>query len=906
MEFRKVLALRGPNIWALSPVLEAWVDLKELKDSPSNTLPGFVDRLLAWLPTLHEHECSRERPGGFVERLREGTWPGHILEHVTLELQSLAGTPVGYGRARETSEDGVYRVVIKYREEAVGRACLEAGRELVLAAIYDRPYDMQAEVRRLRELVHRACLGPSTGSIVNAARARGIPVRRLNENSLVQLGHASRQRRIVAAETDSTGAIAESIAQDKELTKMFLRSVGVPVPEGRPVESAEDAWEAAQEIGTPVVVKPRDGNQGRGVATDLSTREQVMRAYEAAAQEEDDVVVEKFAPGADHRVLVVGGRVVAAARREPAQVVGDGRSTIAQLIEEVNRDPRRSDWHATALSRMYLDAVSLGVLAEQGYTADSVPEAGVRVLIRRNANLSTGGTAVDVTDRVHPDVAAHAVAAAQVVGLDIAGVDVVARDIGRPLEEQGGVIVEVNAGPGLRMHLEPSEGTPRPVGEAIVDLLFPDGQDGRIPVVAITGVNGKTTTTRLVAHVLQASGKTVGMTCTDGIYLGGRCIERGDCAGPKSARAVLLSPKVEAAVFETARGGILREGLGFDRCQVGVVTNIGQGDHLGQGEVHTLEQLAYVKQTVVDVVLPTGYAVLKADEPLVAEMAKACRGGVIFFGRDEHHPVIAAHRAGGGRAVYDRDGMIWLAEGPREEPLVALGRVPLTHGGRVSFQVENALAAAASCWGVGLSRDAIRRGLETFRGDDRHAPGRFNVLEGGGATVVVDYGHNPSAIEALVEAFDRFPHHYRTAVFSAAGDRLDEAIVRQGEIIGEAFDRVLLYEEAEWRYHRADGELVTLLRRGVSSGTRATDVADALGERDAVAAALAALRVGELLYIQPSDIAATLATVRRHLDTLPAPSPADVEVLDAPAGVHGGEPVYAAYPPQEGHVALRP
>ena len=452
------------------------------------------------------------------------------------------------------SKDGVYKVVVQYREEEVARACLHTVRELCLAAVYDRPFNVVAEVAKLRDLAHRVQLGPSTASIVAAAKARGIPSRRLNSGSLVQLGQGAKQRRILTAETDRTGAIAELIAQDKDLTRTLLRAVGVPVPEGRPVADAEDAWEAAREIDAPVVVKPRFGNQGRGVATNLTTCEQVMAAFDNAREEGDEVVVEQFAPGDDYRVLVVGDRVVAASRRDPAQVVGDGRRTIAELVEEVNHDPRRGDYHAMALSKIMLDPIAQGVLEEQGYQPDSVPPAGARVLIRRNANLSTGGTATDVTDMVHPDVAARAVDAARVVGLDIAGIDLVVRDINRPMEEQGGIVVEVNAGPGLRMHLHPSAGQPRPVGQAIVDMMFPAGEHGRIPLVAITGVNGKTTTTRLIAHIFRATGKTIGMTCSDGIYIDGRRIEAGDCSGPRSARAVLLNPKVEAAVLECARG----------------------------------------------------------------------------------------------------------------------------------------------------------------------------------------------------------------------------------------------------------------------------------------------------------------------------------------------------------------
>ena len=657
MEFRKVLALRGPNIWANYPVLEIWLDLGEL-DRPSTDFPGFSDRLMDWLPSMIEHRCSIGERGGFFQRLRTGTYPGHILEHVCLELQSLAGIQVGFGRARETSEPGVYRVVIEYKEETVARACLATGWNLVLAAIHNLPFDVKGEIQKLRDMAHQICLGPSTDAIVQAALARGVPMRRLNTCSLVQLGYGARQRRIQAAETSSTGAIAEQIAQDKELTRLLLRSVGVPVPDGRPATSVDDAWEAACDIGVPVVVKPRDGNQGRGVATNLTTREQVVKAFEAASLESKEIIVEKFAPGHDYRLLVVAGRIVAAARREPAKVIGDGTHTVNELIELVNQDPRRGEHHATALSKMKLDPTAMAVLTDQGLTADSIPAVGAMVLIRRNGNLSTGGTAIDVTERVHPLVAARAIDAAKIVGLDIAGVDVVTTDISIPLEEQGGVIVEVNAAPGLRMHLQPSVGISRPVGEAIIDTLFPDGQDGRIPIAAVTGVNGKTTTTRFIAHMLRGAGLKVGMTCTDGIFIDSRRIDTGDCSGPQSARAVLMNPEVEAAVFETARGGILREGLAFDRCDVAVVTNIGEGDHLGLADIHTVEDLAKVKRCIVDVVPPNGTAVLNANDPLVVGMEPYCAGKICYFALDGNHPVIVRHRNAGGQAVFVRDNSV--------------------------------------------------------------------------------------------------------------------------------------------------------------------------------------------------------------------------------------------------------
>jgi cyanophycin synthetase len=827
-------------------------------------MPGFNDRLMAWLPMMVEHRCSVGERGGFFQRLRRGTYLAHILEHVTLELQTLAGDAVGFGRARETSEDGVYKVAIEYHEEQFARECLEIGRQLCMAAVNDRPFDVADEIRKLRKLNQELRLGPSTGAIVRAATNRGIPFRRLNTGSLVQFGYGARQRRILAAETDRTSAIGESIAQNKELTRKLLKAVGVPVPDGRPVESAEEAWTVAQEIGLPVVVKPQYGNQGRGVATNLNTKEQVLAAYAAARLEEDTVMVERFAPGADYRLLVIGDRVVAAARREPAQVIGDGQRTVRELLDVVNADPRRGEDHATVLSKIPLDAVSLGVLADQGFTPDSIPPADARVLIRRNANLSTGGTATDVTDELHPEVASRAVDAARMIGLDIAGVDFVALDISRPVEELRGVVVEVNAAPGLRMHLEPSSGKPRPVGEAIVNLLFPDGQSGRIPIVAVTGVNGKTTTTRFINHILGAMGKKVGMATTDGIYIDGRRVDKGDCSGPMSAQSILMNPAIEMAVLETARGGILRAGLGFDRCDVAVVTNIGEGDHLGLSDIETLEKLARVKRTIVDVVAPDGAAVLNAQDPLVVEMAPHCPGRVVFFSRDADHPVIADHRQRGGRAVVVRDETVVLVEGDRETSFVPLDRVPLTHGGRIGFQVENTLAAIGAAWGLGLPPDVIRRGVESFGAGLRSVPGRFNLLEFADATVVIDYGHNVSSLAALLGTLQQFPHEFRTVVYSAAGDRRDCDMIRQGELLGEAFDRVILYEDHYLR-GREKGEIMALFRQGVSHGRRASEVLEIPGAVQSVEAALELVRPGELLVVQADVIDETVEYIWRRI-----------------------------------------
>ncbi|MDW3683426.1 cyanophycin synthetase [Cupriavidus sp. CV2] len=859
IEIFDVMSLRGPNMWTYRPVLEAWVDIGELEDFPSNTIPGFYERLSAWLPSLVEHRCSIGERGGFLQRLKEGTWPGHILEHVTLELQNLAGMPGGFGKARETPIRGVYKVIVRAWHEDVTRAALFAARDLVMAAIEDRPYDVQETVDHLRRMVDEHCLGPSTACIVDAADDRDIPALRLSEGNLVQLGYGSRQRRIWTAETDRTAAIAESISRDKDLTKSLLESCGVPVPEGRLVESAADAWDAAEDIGLPVVVKPYDGNHGRGVFTNLTTREEVETAYGVAIDEGSGVIVERFVLGNEHRLLVVGGRLVAAAMGETASVTGDGKSTIDELIEsQINSDPRRGSTEDHPLNKVRLDSAARLELKRQGFEALSVPPEGKHVLIQRNGNV-----AFDVTDRVHPSVAAHASLAARVVGLDIAGVDLVAQDISRPLAEQRGAIVEVNAGPGLLMHLKPSNGEARPVGRAVVDHLFPAGEgddNGRIPVVGITGTNGKTVVAKLVARLLQLSGKHTGLACSDGLYLDRRQVQGGDRANWDAARRILMNRAVDAAVLENDSGAILSEGLAYDRCQVGVVTNIDVPDHLGQYYVEEVEKMYSVLRTQVDVVLDGGVAVLNARDPLVVEMAELCDGDVIFFGLTADLPAIAAHRAAGRRAVYVRDGKVVLATGSREVPLTDVAAIPLTYAGRVAFQVENVLAAVATGWALGISNDLIRAGVVTFDVGQVDVPGRFTLFERNGAIVVIDDAHNAPALEALVTSLERFPSERRVVVYGAGAPRRDEDMVKQGKVLGAAFDRVFLCEDTSVKRTLPDTEARALLKQGLYEGRRVTKIIDEGSRRQAIEAALAQVVAGDLLVLQ-CDEATTLPTV---------------------------------------------
>ncbi|WP_050462725.1 cyanophycin synthetase [Herbaspirillum autotrophicum] len=849
MDVSRIRVLRGPNLWSRNTAVEAIVSCTP-EERTIDAIDGFEVRLRARFPQI-----------GFLHAAGEAKTVSmaHALEAAVLGLQSQAGCPVTFGRTVPTVDVGVYQVIVEYSEEAVGRLAFDLAQALCKAAAEDTPFDLADALTRLRELDEDVRLGPSTGSIVAAALARGIPYRRLTDGSMVQFGWGSRQKRIQAAETSNTSAIAESIAQDKELTKMLLHAAGVPVPNGRVVTTVEDAWAAAQEIDAPVVIKPRDGNQGKGVAVNISSHEQITLAFNVAVKISDEIIVERYLPGHDYRLLVIGKNLIAAARRDPPQVIGDGVHSIHQLVEQVNSDPLRGDGHATSLTKIRFDDIALATLAKQDYDANSIPPQGARIILRNNANLSTGGTATDVTDDVHPELAARAVAAAQMVGLDICGVDIVCNSVHKPLEEQEGGIVEVNAAPGLRMHLSPSYGKGRAVGDAIIATMFGDGDDARIPVVAVAGTNGKTTTVRLITHLLAQNGLRVGMTNTDGVYIDKQRIDTGDCSGPRSARNVLFHPDVDAAVLETARGGVLREGLGFDRCSVAVVTNIGMGDHLGLSYISTVEDLAVVKRVIVENVAPSGVAVLNAADPMVASMATSCPGSVTFFALDAQHPLMATQRAQGHRVVYRDGDAIVAAQGDQEHRL-ELSEIPLTRNGTIGFQVENTMASVAAVWALNLDWNVIRAGLRNFVSDADTAPGRFNMFDYRGATLIADYGHNPDAIQALVNAVESIPAQRRSVVISGAGDRRDIDIRQQTEILGDAFDEVVLYQD-QCQRGRADGEVLALLRQGLANARRTSETKEVHGEFLAIDTALASLKKGDLCLILIDQIEEALAHI---------------------------------------------
>ena len=715
--------LRGPNMWTYRPVLEVWLDLGALEDFPTNLLPGFTARLTARLPALIEHHCGVGERGGFLQRLEEGTWCGHVLEHVVIELLNLAGMPTGFGQTRSTSQRGVYRMVFRARDEQVARSALTEGHALQMATLRGEDFNVAGAVERIRAVVDDCYLGPSTASIVTAATDRQIPHIRLNDGNLVQLGHGARQRRIWTAQTDQTNAIAAGIARDKDLTKKLLQSCGVPVPEGLVVKSAEDAWDAAQDIGLPVVIKPSDGNHGRGVTLDLRSQAHFKAAFEMAVKEGSEVMVERYIPGDEHRLLVVGGKVVAAARGEAAWVTGDGEHTVVQLIDsQLNTDPRRGIAEEFPLDRILLaeDPVACQELERQNLKPESIPDDGQRVLIKRNGNM-----AIDCTAQVHPEVAYIASLAARVVGLDIAGIDMVAVDISQPLQSQGGAIVEVNAGPGLLMHLKPAEGMPQPVGQAIIDHLFAPEETGRIPIVGVAGSRGTSTIARLVAWLLHLGGRHVGLACHEGLFLGNRQVERQSAARWEAAHRLLMNRGVDTVVAENDALSILRDGLAYDRCLVGLVTDLDGREALSDHDIQDEAQLFKVMRTQVDVILPEGFAVLNADDSRVLAMAELCDGQVILYGHEGDSPALAAHRAQGGRAVFAKKGLAVMATGPSEvtgahvEALVKRmnARRTAPENAAALIAVETVLAAVATAWALGIVPELISAGMDTFAVD---------------------------------------------------------------------------------------------------------------------------------------------------------------------------------------------
>ena len=866
-EFRvsRVRALRGPNYWRLAPVIASDVRLGSLEEVTSQQIPGFCERLLTYVPSLHEHPCSSGAAGGFVERLHAGTHLPHILEHVSLELQALAGSDVEFGRVVQSGDPGVWWVIVAYEEEEVGIEAMHEAVRLIRSCISGEVIDAAGMVQDLQDFYEVVRLGPSTAAVVEEARRRNIPVRRLNSRSLVQLGLGKNLRRLQATVTEFTSSIAVEIAQDKEDTKRVLSNIGLPVPRGGVVRSLEGALETAGEIGFPVILKPIDASHGRGISGKLDSPDAFNEAWELARAVSRRVLVEHFHEGGDHRVLVVNGRVVACAERVPAHVVGNGEHSIIQLIEEANRDPRRGVGHRKILTRLPVDDRTVAFLAKRGYTLETVPPKGERVYLRGTANLSTGGTSIDRTDEMHPDNVTACEMAAGIVGLDIAGIDVVTKDIGVPFRENDAVIIEVNAAPGIRMHTHPTEGTPRSVGTPIIDMLYPPGSKATIPILAVTGTNGKTTTVRLLAHLFRNTGHRVGFTTTDGVYIQNRLVMEGDMTGPFAANIILSNPTIDVAVLETARGGILRSGLGFDECDVGVVLNV-SADHLGLRGIHTIEQLADVKSVVPAVVRRDGHAVLNADDPLVYAMREKTGADVVLFSTQPlgENPHVEEHISRAGIAAMIEDGQFIIRRGRLRIPIATEREVPLMLGGAARFQRQNILAAIASAYVQGMRYDDIRAGLLSFFPSAALTPGRLNIIRlRSGARAVVDYAHNAAAIEGLMAFISHLPAKRRLGVITVPGDRRDEDIRRAGELAA-GFDAVIIKEDTDLR-GRAPGEIATLLREGVLAGGRAAEHVEII--RNSAAAVEAGLqRVGEddLLVVIAEKVPQTLAAIRAH------------------------------------------
>lgn len=855
-------AIRGANYYHREPVIYMKLDLEELEQRPTNLVPDCRKHLERMMPTLYDHTCSPGYQGGFFERVENGTWAGHVVEHVAIELQCLAGHEVTFGKTYTMAEPGIYDLVYRYREEAVGLRAGQMAADLVEALFDGRLTKVGPLVEELKELAEAAQLGPSTRSIVEEAARRGIPHIRLNRDSYVQLGTGRYLRRLQATLMDTTSALGVEIADDKARTKQMLAAAGIPVPAGREADSFEDALAAAEEIGYPVVVKPLVGNHGRGVTVNIADPEDLLVGYELASRICDTCVVEQYIPGSDFRILVIGGKFTAAALREPAFVIGDGQRTVRELIDGTNKDPRRGDGHANSLSRIVKDSATERVLSLKGLTLDSIPRQDEKIYVKATANLSTGGIAVDVTDLVHPLNQRMAERIARLIGLDVMGIDVVAQTLELPLEKGRAGIVEVNAAPGFRMHLAPSEGSPRNIAAAVVDMLFPPGTNHSIPICAVTGTNGKTTTTRLIAHLLGYDGSSVGLTSTDGVIIDHLPVLKGDYSGPEGAYQILTDPGIDFAVLEVARGGILRRGLGFGSCDVGVLLNI-TSDHLGEGGIDTLEELARLKSTVTEAVHPTGWAVFNADDPLVLGCAERSKARPLLFSRDPKHPALAANLAAGNLNVTIQSGQVVLQRPDEVVPILAVSAIPITYGGKAGFNVENVLAAVGAVIALGMEPGRIREALTKFSTSLDQTPGRMNIFEVAGFKVVVDYSHNVAAVHATGGFLRELMPGRKIRMASGVGNRRREDILAFGEALAGYYDHIVLCDSDP--RERTPGETARLVRQGlIQVGFRESAVSLVLDEPAAVRAALDRARPGDLVVLQVDDIDGVIHAVLEY------------------------------------------
>lgn len=871
MEILEIRTLRGPNYWSgyWKKLIIMRLDIGEYEQLPTDKIDEFPGRMKEAMPSLVTHGCSYQEEGGFLRRVEEGTWAGHAIEHFALELQTLAGMDTGYGRTRETDEKGIYNVVFSYLEEEVGRYAGRAAVRLFLDLAEGRDIneiklELAKEVQEMREIRENVRFGPSTGSLVEEAETRDIPYIRLNDQSLVQLGYGIYQKRIQATTTANTNMIAVDIAGNKHATKNLLGEMGVPVPKGYKIRDVDELADIVERLGFPIVIKPLDGNHGKGATVGIRSMEDAETAFEKAKEYSRQIIVEQQLMGDDYRALVVNNRLIAVAKRVPAHVVGDGKRTIQELIDDTNADPRRGYGHENVLTQIDIDGQTLRCIRHSGFELSSVIPEGEILHLKTTANISTGGTAIDVTDEVHPQNVFLFERIARIIGLDVAGVDVIAPNVSEPLSETGGGIIEVNAAPGFRMHLAPSEGIGRNVAEHVIEMLFPPGTPSRIPIIAITGTNGKTTTTRLIAHILKNSGNTVGFTTTDGTYIGNQQIVKGDNTGPVSAQLVLKDPTVDVAVLETARGGIIRSGLGFDNCNIGVVLNVA-ADHLGLKDVNTLEDLARVKSVVPRAVSRRGIAVLNAEDPLVYKMKELVDGSVVCFSMDENNENIR-RRAERGRisCVYE-NGYITILKGKWKVRIERAANVPLTYGGRAEFMIQNVLAATLTCFVHGVSLEDIRSGLTTFNAGTAQTPGRLNFVEIGDVTVLMDYAHNPAGLRGLQSFINKLPNKYRTVVLNGTGDRRDDDIREFGKIAGDTFDRIVI-RTGNYLRGRTPEELHTLLQEGIAQSENSPQVRLIPDGRTAIHHAIKNGRKGELVVTLADRVPDDIRYVQEYRD----------------------------------------
>ncbi|MCF6223800.1 MAG: cyanophycin synthetase [Flavobacteriaceae bacterium] len=863
MKILNINAMRGPNYWSVRrhKLIVMVLDLEEMEEKPSNKVNGFSQRLEALFPSMYEHRCSVGTAGGFFQRVEEGTWMGHIIEHIALEIQTLAGMDVGFGRTRGYGEHGVYSVVFSYMEEKVGRYAATASVAICEALINGEDYDLSEDIQRMREIREDERLGPSTGSIIEEAESRGIPWIRLNKYSLCQLGYGANQKRIQATVTSETSSIGVEIAGDKEDTKYLLEQAEVEVPRGDIIRRESSLKEACEHVGFPLVIKPIDGNHGRGITVNINSYEAAIEAFHMAKEVSRAVIVEKFIVGDDYRLLVINYKLVAAAKRTPAHVIGDGKSTIQELVDKINEDPRRGYGHEKILTQITINDLSKNIIKANGYTLDTVIKKDEMLILKDTANLSTGGTAEDILDIVHPANVFMAERIAKIIDLDICGIDVMTTDITKPLSETGGAVLEVNAGPGFRMHLAPTKGLPRNIASPVIDKLFPHGSTSRIPIIAVTGTNGKTTTTRLIAHIAKMNGYRVGYTTSDGVYIQNRLLMKGDCTGPASAEFVLRDPTVNFAVLECARGGLLRAGLGFKKCDVAIVTNV-SADHLGLKGIHTIEQLARVKGVVPETVLPEGYAILNADDDLVYEMRRGLDCNIALFSLDENNPHIKAlQRKGGITAIYE-NGYVTICRGEWKMRVMKAKDIPLTYGGKAVFMIQNVLPALIAANVQGISIEDMKAGLDTFIPSASQTPGRLNLFKFNDFTILLDYAHNPAGMRALKVFTDALDATIKVGIIAGIGDRRVEDNIEMGSIAAEMFDEIIIRQDKRLR-GRTEEELIKMLEDGIKIKDPNKKITIIPSEKEAITYAVKNAVKGSLIVLSSDVIPDALDLVKK-------------------------------------------